>query len=267
MQSSCQRLFLLIAVLLLSQCRSDAFQWVVEHKDENVEIFSEFQIDVASVLNQYDEVSEELEERLGVKSNGKPVQIVLFRTHQSYLNYLAPRIPQARQRKAIYYRNADVSQIYAYQSRSLNTDLRHEITHALLHQYLPFIPLWLDEGLAEYMEEPIALRGKSSRATSVQWKARMGASPLLRSLESIPSAEKMDSDSYRDSWAWTCLLLNDSPESLELLRQYLAQIHKGEAPGPFSEFAAARNPGFQGRGNSYFRKITIRVASDSSRKQ
>ena len=78
MQSSCQRLFLLIAVLLLSQCRSDAFQWVVEHKHENVEIFSEFQVDVASVLNQYDEVSEELEERLGVKSNGKPVQIVLF---------------------------------------------------------------------------------------------------------------------------------------------------------------------------------------------
>ncbi len=267
MQSSCRRLFLLMTVLLSSQCRSEAFQWAVDHKHENIEIFAEFQIDVAGVLSQFHDVAKELEEQIGVKSNGKPVQIVLFRTHQNYLNYLVRGIPQARHRKAIYYRNADVSQIYAYQNRTLTTDLRHEITHALLHQYLPFIPLWLDEGLAEYMEESGDIRGKSSRAASVQWKARMGATPSLRSLESIPSAEKMDADAYRDSWAWTCMLLNDSPESLELLRQYLAQIHKGEAPGPFSEFAAAGNPGFQGRGNSYFRKIKIRVASDSSREQ
>ncbi|GIT30210.1 MAG: hypothetical protein Ct9H300mP1_22560 [Planctomycetaceae bacterium] len=31
-------------------------------------------------------------------------------------------------------------------------DLRHEFTHGVLHSSLKRVPLWLDEGLAEYFE-------------------------------------------------------------------------------------------------------------------
>ena len=42
--------------------------------------------------------------------------------------------------------------------RELAVDLRHETTHAVLHGLLPMVPLWLDEGLAEYFEAPEANR-------------------------------------------------------------------------------------------------------------
>ena len=48
--------------------------------------------------------------------------------------------------------------VYAYRHPELPIDLRHECTHALLHANLPMVPLWLDEGLAEYFEMPEAER-------------------------------------------------------------------------------------------------------------
>ncbi|MGV2339858.1 MAG UNVERIFIED_CONTAM: hypothetical protein LVR18_39660 [Planctomycetaceae bacterium] len=48
----------------------------------------------------------------------------------------------------------------------------------------------------------------------------------LRVLERLPSAEAMDGDDYRDSWAWTSFLLAESDESRRLLRGYVAEIHR-----------------------------------------
>ncbi len=241
--------------------------WLVKERHHNMELYAQFSPDVAVLWRNMDEVGEELKTLLDVSSSGQPVQIILFRDHASYLRYLAARIPQARLRKAIYYRNGSISQIYAYQSRSLIADLRHEMTHVLLHQHLPFLPLWLDEGIAEYIEEPAHIRTASNRLKTARWKGRTGWRPSLKSLESIPSADDMDADDYRDSWAWTCLLLNESPETLNLLQLYLARIHKGEAPGPFSGFAEGQSPGSLTRANSYFPKFVIRVASGSNRER
>ena len=44
--------------------------------------------------------------------------------------------------------------VFAYKSKALPVDVRHEGTHGLLHAALPMVPLWLDEGLAEYFEVP-----------------------------------------------------------------------------------------------------------------
>ena len=241
--------------------------WQLKERRDNIELYAQFTPDVALLWKNIDDVREELSTLLDVSTSGQTVQIILFQDQASYLRYVAPGIPQACRRKAIYYRNGEVSQIYAFQSRSLMTDLRHEMTHALLHQHLPFLPLWLDEGLAEYLEDPAQARTDSSRVKAARWKARTGWRPSLKSLESIPTAEDMDADDYRDSWAWTCFLLNASPETLELLQRYLERIHKGEAPGPFSRFAEGQSPGSLMQANSYFPKIMIRIASGSSRKR
>lgn len=256
---------LLLGILDLPQQGSQS-RWMTQEQRKNVEIYSEIHIDTDAVWEQLEDVTRELDERLNIISSGKPIQVMLFRSYKSYLDYLVPKIPQASHRKAIYYRNGDVSQIYAYQSRSLLKDLRHEMTHAVLHQHLPFIPLWLDEGLAECLEEKESARTSSPRISTVQWKARVGDAPSLVLLESVTSAEEMDAAEYRDSWAWASFLLNDSSESLDILRSYLAEIHKGEAPGSFSSFAGTRIPGFQRQANSYFRKMSFRVAFDASRK-
>ena len=44
--------------------------------------------------------------------------------------------------------------VYTFWSDHLRQDLRHELTHALLNGVTKEVPLWLDEGLAEYYELP-----------------------------------------------------------------------------------------------------------------
>src|SRR5947199_3220316 len=44
--------------------------------------------------------------------------------------------------------------VYTFWGDRVRQDLRHELTHALLHCVLKDVPLWLDEGLAEYFEVP-----------------------------------------------------------------------------------------------------------------
>jgi hypothetical protein len=239
-------------------------EWPVARRIDGIELYSQFAPDLDSLEQAIRDVREELEASLGVRSNQQPIQILLFADQAGYLQYLARALPQARERRALYYLNGEVSQIYAWNNRSLLTDIRHELTHALLHQHLPFLPLWLDEGLAELLEEPSSARAKSRRTTAARWKARTGWKPDLASLERIRSAESMGAEEYRDSWAWTCFLMNDGPESRELLSAYLQQIHQGAAPGPFSRFAEAKMPDVLPRANSYFRRFTIAVASDSS---
>jgi len=239
-------------------------RWVVEDKRGSFEVYAEFDPGIQDLWSQVDDVARELKVLVAVEPNNKPIQIILFRDQGSYLRFLANTIPQSRQRKAIFYRNGDVYQVYAYRSRTLITDLRHEVTHAILHQHLPFLPLWIDEGLAEYLEEPDFSRSDSSRTKSARWKARVGWSPSLQALENIPNAESMDADDYRDSWAMTCLLLNESDGSRQALRDYLAVIHQGEAPGPFSKFQKTADSAVFSRANSYFRKMPIRLSLDSS---
>lgn len=250
---------------LASVATAQQSPWKVAERHGNAELYSEVVVDTKRIWAEFDQLFEELDKTLAVKPDGKAIQIVIYSSQQSYLRKLATQIPQARNRRAIYYRNGDVSQVYVWNSRSLITDLRHEMTHVVLHQHLPFLPLWVDEGLAEYFEETPDQRTSSSRISTVKWKARMGASPSLGSLEALPRAEEMDADAYRNSWAWCSFLLNDGDDAQNLLKQYLEEIHRGEAPGAFSAYAQARNSGLLMRANSYFRKMTIHVASDSSR--
>src|SRR5947209_8380306 len=44
--------------------------------------------------------------------------------------------------------------VYTFNGDHIRQDLRHELTHALLHSVLKDVPLWLDEGLAEFFELP-----------------------------------------------------------------------------------------------------------------
>jgi len=135
--------------------------------------------------------------------------------------------------------------------------LRHEYTHALLHQALPFVPLWIDEGLAEFLEEQRSARDKSSRLSAMKWRCRTGWKPSLAGLEKIPSASAMSSEHYRDSWGWVSFLANDSANTRDLLRTYLQAISAGEAPGDFSDWVQTRDPEAINRVGSYFRRFRI----------
>lgn len=236
-------------------------RWVVQEKDGNIEYYCEFDPGLPQLKSTIRNVAAELEELTGLRPTEASIQIILFSDHKSYVRYLASQIPEARFRKALFYRNEDVYQVYAYRSRSLITDIRHELTHAILHQNLKFVPLWIDEGLAELLEETRSQRQTSTRLAAVKWKTRVGWSPSLKRLEAITSAADMDEDDYRDSWAWTHFLVNESRDSRQFLHEYLKTISRGEAPGPFSKFLAERDATAENRINSYFRKFQFSLSS------
>jgi len=257
---------LLAATAWVNVCTGDgsASRWVVEEQRGHAVLYSEFSISAAAIWQELDEVTGLLEKSLGIAATEERVEIVLFASQASYLKYLSSGLPQARNRRALFYKNAGVSQIYAWNNRSLMTDLRHEMVHVRVHQHLPFAPLWLDEGLAECFEERLGSRADASRRELLRWKARVNQVSSLRVLERLPSAESMDGDDYRNSWAWTSFLLTESDESRRVLRDYVAEIHRGEAPGAFSSWVANQNAELLSRGNSYFRKMPSSLNFGSS---
>lgn len=228
--------------------------WVTHAKLGKIECFAEFSLDVNSVNSQLQSVRSEFETRLQLNSTEPDVQVIVFASQQNYRNYLREKLPEAVSRRAIFYQNGSLNQIYTFRHQDLVTDLRHEYTHALLHAALPFVPLWIDEGVAEFFEEQKPVRDRSSRLKSVKWKSRTGWKPSIRDLERIPAAASMTSDDYRDSWAWIHYLLNN-PSYRKHLTSYLQAISAGEAPGPFSDWLAARDTEVVKRVGSYFRRI------------
>ncbi|MEQ9407105.1 MAG: hypothetical protein RIK87_05240 [Fuerstiella sp.] len=243
--------------LSLIPLSADEPRWVQHRHVGSLEIFSESPENLSAVLEELQGVTAEFQNLLGFSTADRTVQLIIFRSHQSYRSYLAERIPQALGRRAIFFRNGDRYQIFAFRHADLLTDLRHEYTHALLHQQLPYIPLWIDEGLAEFLEDRPDQRSRSSRLAGMKWRCRSGWHPSLEKLEAMDSAAGMTSAQYRDSWAWVHFLINDSDATRQLLKDYVQAISAGEAPGPFSEWASRRDPLVLKRVGSYFRRFRI----------
>lgn len=242
-------------------------RWVIQQQRQEFTIYSEFPVDVDAVCHQLQAVTKILQQQFGIEPTRAPVELILFNTRKSYEDYLKDELPEALNRRAVFFSGNDVSQIYAWKSRWLTTDLRHEITHVRLHQHLPFVPLWIDEGIAEYLEAQSEESGLASRREAVRWKARFGFPPRLTSLEQLQHAAEMQSDDYRNSWAWICYLMNDSDTSREALKSYLRKIHNGEAPGKFSSWVQPQISDLQQSANSYFRKSQFRLNFDESRRE
>ena len=235
--------------------------WVVRQVNGNARAYSEVALNTPAVRSHLDDVEREFASLTGLTERPDSVEIVIFRTVQGYRNYLRGNVGALGNRRAIFYRNGDVFQIYAIAHSQLTTDLRHEYTHALLHHNLPYVPLWVDEGIAEYLEIPRKERPSSQRLRAVRWKARTGWAPRLKSLERIASAEAMTSNDYRDSWAWVHYLASHSNKSRHYFKSFLDEIDSGAAPGDFSDFLARRDRGVAEGTGSYFRKMQFSLRS------
>lgn len=239
-------------------------EWLVQEQFATFSLLADFRVDADEIQTQLTELTSELRETLEIRPNGDPIQFVLFESRKNYLAYLGSAVPASRGRRAVFVRKGSLTSIYCYRSDALTADLRHEMTHALLHQHLQFVPLWMDEGLAEYFEEAPQQRPSASRTKSVRWKAAMGWSPDLNQLERIADAGNMTLADYRDSWAMCSFLLNESHESRAALRDYLQLIHDGNAPPQFSEYLRTTREGWQVRVRAYLRKPVFQASAAHS---
>jgi len=180
---------------------------------------------------------------LSLPPSDEPIFVHLFRDADTYHEQLARKFPMVPNRRAFFVETDTRLHVYAHWSDRVGEDLRHEVAHGYLHASVPTIPLWIDEGLAEYFEVPRG-RGGLNRP-HLQLLTDMiehnGWHPDLVKLEAFRSAGDMQQEHYAEAWAWVYFLLHSTPERRELLTEYLAELRDKGRAAPLSARLASLN--------------------------
>jgi hypothetical protein len=141
-------------------------------------------------------------------SEEDPVEIYVLDDRNAFVHFLKFYFPELPQRRAFFLAQGQQRVVYTYLSPRLEEDLRHEATHALLHGTYGDIPLWLDEGLAEYFESDLTRPGvEAERLQAFRKDVTEGANPSLERLAALSDIRQMTPRDYREAWAWVHLLL------------------------------------------------------------
>jgi len=198
---------------------------------------------IETLLEDLAELQRDLQQSLGIPSPREPIELYLFQEKASYNAFLARWYPKIPYRRALYLKTDGPGRVFAYRSREFEVDLRHECTHALLHASLPMVPLWLDEGLAEYFEIPRERRAHDNPyLASVRWNARLGLFPSMGGLEKKGSISDMGQGEYRSAWAWVHFMLHGPPEAHDEVVRFLQDIGASTPPGSLSARLQRRLP-------------------------
>ncbi|MFO0888685.1 MAG: hypothetical protein U0790_05990 [Isosphaeraceae bacterium] len=179
--------------------------------------------------------------RLGYRSkpDEEPVEIYVLNDRNAYTHFLKFYYPELPQRRAFFLAQADRRVIYTYLSERLEEDLRHEATHALMRGCYGDLPLWLDEGLAEYFEARSGAEGRDEHLARITEDLAAGWKPDLARLESLTDIHHMTPRDYRESWAWVHLLLESPAPDRSPLVEYLGRRDEGTARPPLSAVLAS----------------------------
>ncbi len=172
---------------------------------------------------------------LSLEPSDDVIYAFLFSNRRTYQNYLRQYFPGVPYRRAMFIKQQDIGMVFAYDSDELVVDLRHESTHAVLHTLLPMVPLWLDEGLAEYFELANEDRFLGNPyLKQIQRNVRWHRPASLIKLESTETLEQMTRDAYRDAWSWVHFLLHGPAPIRREFLDYLADINRHAPPGQLS---------------------------------
>ena len=166
----------------------------------------------------------EIARTLDLPDSQVPITLYVFQDRDLYRRYVRLHYPQLPDRRAFFVADRGRAAVYGYLGDQLAEDLRHELTHAVLHTTLGELPLWLDEGLAEYFEVPSAADGLHNlHLRKLQVGLAAGWQPSLARLQQKQQVSEMDAADYREAWAWTYFLLRGPPPVQAALRDYLRQ--------------------------------------------
>jgi len=206
------------------------------------------------LLDEMALLQQDLVTTLGAREAREPVHLFLFQTRTTYQNYLKQYFPKVPYRRALYMKARGPGMVFAFQGMDFEIDVRHESTHALLHAWLPSVPLWLDEGLAEYFEVSRDKRADENlHLATVKALVGMGQLPRLEALEGIEELDDMGREEYRDAWAWVHFMLHGPREARDELVRYLGELETGGDPGQLSDRLRRRIPDLNRRMAEHFR--------------
>lgn len=190
------------------------------------------------------------------------VQIYLFEDRDHYERFMRVKYPELPKRRAFFVAQprgvggGEDLLVYTYWGDRIQQDLRHELTHALLHSVLKNVPLWLDEGLAEYYEMPAEWKGTNYQ--HLEAIRRGGFQPDLARLEQLSQVDQMTPTEYREAWAWAHLMLRGKPEAKTVLLNYLQLLRTNPNPGPLGPRLATVYPSLEEALNQYVAQVDAR---------
>ena len=183
--------------------------------------------EIASILDEINALQHDITRYTGIPAAKEKIELCLFRDESSYLDFLREFFPRApRDRRALYVKLDDMpGTLMVQKSKEFEVDLRHEMTHAIIHASIAVVPIWLDEGLAKYFEVPPQDRANGHPyQTYIRFNARLGNIPSLDRLSKLATIDDMGIKEYREAWAWTHFLIHHSPETHRLLAAYLQML-------------------------------------------
>lgn len=188
------------------------------------------------LLNELVLERNELLNTLELTKSEEPVQVYLFDTEERFRDFLGRYYPDFPQRRAFFVETDTRLTVYAYWGDRVAEDLRHEVAHGYLHSVVPNLPLWLDEGLAEYAEVPQGGGGLNQPHVQLllEKSAQHSWRPNFARLERLTSASEMTQTDYAEAWAWVHWLLEGNPAGRQSVQSYLADLRQGQRVPPFS---------------------------------
>lgn len=232
-----------------------AARWPYEWRSGDFIVHADFDVrSRGGMIEDLQRLRSELKTALDIEIASETIHLILFATPAAYRGYVRKHFPEIPDRRALYIKRRGPGMIFAYDSRDMAVDLRHETTHAMLNASLPYMPLWLDEGLAEYFEVADEERAaRNSHMKLVRLRAMLGQVPDIAAMENFGNLSAMGSGEYRDAWSWIHFLLHESQASREVLVGFLQDLQAQSPPGPLSRRLAAQIPDYRARYLAHFR--------------
>jgi hypothetical protein len=190
----------------------------------------------APVFRELAGLRDQVTRELRLPATNTIVQVYLFEDRQQYEKFMQAKYPNLPKRRAFFVAQprrlggTEDLLVYTYWGERIEQDLRHELTHALLHSVLKDVPLWLDEGIAEFFEVPNSAHGINRQ--HLEQLRRGDVRPNLVRLEQLSQVEQMTPADYREAWGWVHLMLRSTPKARDVLVAYLQELRSNPTPGP-----------------------------------
>lgn len=185
------------------------------------------------------DLREQIQKTLQLPNSTSLIQVCLFEDRDRYERFMEAKYPDLPKRRAFFVAQpraigGEEMLVFTYWGNGdrIQQDLRHECTHALLHSVLRDVPLWLDEGLAEYFELPPGKGGVNNEHLTNLRRGPTGPARIdLARLEQLTQVEQMTPAEYREAWAWVHFMMHTSDESRKVLTGYLKDLRSTKSPG------------------------------------
>jgi hypothetical protein len=193
------------------------------------------------LFRELEGLSEQICRELQLPPSYSIITIYLFKDQPQYTHYMKSHF-KLPSRPAFFMARGEEMFVYTSWGDRIQEDLRHELTHAEIHSTCKNVPMWLDEGLAEFFETPPQTDGVNYRHLNALRRLEAPWQPNLRRLEKATQLREMGSAEYCEAWAWVHFLLRGSAQAKPVLLAYLQQLRAGQSPAPFEPLLNAALP-------------------------